>query len=123
MTDGVVGTVAHGDRRLWGRRLLAWLGVALVVAACGADRTRGPVAILEGRLDGPTTLVLNVSTCGGNPEVAELQETSTEVRVEIVSTDVSEGPACADGIEVPLASPLADREVIDLTSGDQVTLP
>lgn len=50
----------------------------------------------------------------GEPEVARLDETSTEVRVEVVSTIHPDGDSCADGIQVDLGSPLGDRDVIDL---------
>lgn len=84
---------------------------------------RGPVPFAEVYLITESTLRLNVSSCGGDPEVTVLEETDSEVRLEITSTNAAPGwmsAACLDGLEVGLAAPLGDRTLIDISTGRPV---
>lgn len=69
---------------------------------------------------GGDVLRLGVDSCSGDP-VPTVEESSAEVRVEVVSTvHLGGGPACQDVVEVALASPLGDREVVDGSSGQRL---
>ena len=110
-SQGVDPRRARGGAKRIVVRLLA---VAALVTACSAGPSRGPVALFDATLVGLTTIAFGVPSCNGEPEVARLEKTSTEVRIEVVSTVHPDGDSCADGIQVDLGSPLGDRDVIDL---------
>ena len=96
---------------------------AVVVVTRGVDwRTR--VAVTDAWLSPEGTLMLNVSTCGGDPALDLLDETGQDVRVAVVSTRqmFRGGEDCKDSVEVPLERPLDDRTIIDVTSGKTVEL-
>lgn len=105
----------------WRPATVAWLAATLL-GACFAGTTRGPVELTEAILVDATTLSFGVPSCNGEPEVSRLEETSTEVRVEVVSTVHRNGDACADSIRVALDAPLAEREVIDLGGRSRMTV-
>lgn len=84
---------------------------------------RGPVGFGEAALVGDRRLRMNVWSCNGDPEVTALEQTDTEVRLEVTSTVAAPGwpdDGCLDGIEVTLDAPLGARALIDLTTGDTV---
>lgn len=85
---------------------------------------RAPVAVLDGYRTTPSLLTLFVEACHSEPEVVEYQETATEVQLRIEGDAPSGGVgnACADGVEVPLRSPLGSRLVRDLTTGSPVQI-
>jgi len=96
---------------------------AVVVMTRGVDwRTR--VAITDAWLSPEGTLVLNVSTCGGDPALDLLDENGEDVRVAVVSTrQMFRGSGdCKDTVEVALERPLGDRTITDVTSGKTVEL-
>lgn len=96
---------------------------AVVVMTRGVDwRTR--VAVTDAWLSPEGTLFLNVATCGGDPTLDLLDETSEDVRVAVVSTrQLFRGVGdCKDTVEVPLERPLGDRAITDVTSGKTVEL-
>lgn len=96
------------------RNLTRLLALTAVIAACSSGPSRGPVALSQATLVDPATIAFGVASCNGEPEIARLEETSTQVRVEVVSTVHPDGDSCADSIRVELESPLGDRDVIDL---------
>lgn len=111
------------------RELLADLEIpwAFDVVDAPEDSTvRGPVAITEASAAaGGTTVQLYVGSCNGEPEVTVLEQTDTEVRVEITSTTPAPGwpgADCLDGLELTLDAPLGDRALVDLSTGDAVTV-
>ena len=86
---------------------------------------RGPVEITEASDAGGARLQLNVGSCNGEPEVTVLEQTDTDVRVEITSTTPAPGwggDACLDGLELTLDAPLGDRPLVDLSTGDTVVV-
>lgn len=106
--------------RLTPLRALALMGVVAVVAGGCSGSTRGPVAIDNATLEGPTVLQINVVSCNGDPEVSQLEEAATEVRVEVVA-DLDPVGDCQDTVTVELDAPLNGRSVVDLTSGRVVS--
>jgi hypothetical protein len=85
---------------------------------------RQPVSPDGAMLPGPTELVFDVPSCMGDPVVDELEEDDEQVRIRIVTAMLvgGEGPACGDGLRVTLNAPLDGRTVIDLVSGETVTV-
>lgn len=86
---------------------------------------RGPVEVWEAYTGGGTGLQLTVGSCNGEPEVTVLEQTDTEVRVEITSTTPAPGwpgEDCLDGLELTLDAPLGGRTLVDVTTGDTVTV-
>jgi hypothetical protein len=110
------GRTGVPERQRRGRREAASSVLVAVglFAACSSGPSRGPVNLTEAILVNPTTISFGVPSCNGEPEVSRLDETATEVRIEVVSTVYPEGDSCADSIRVELEEPLGDREVIDL---------
>lgn len=62
-------------------------------------------------------MVLAIGTCDGEPEVTRLDQGTARVEVEVTSTRHDPGDAGLDLLTVELESPLADRELIDLSTG------
>jgi hypothetical protein len=106
-----------------GRRATAVGCLALALSGCagsGHVTQRGPIELMEARQTAPGTVVLGVLSCHGKPEVTVLSEDDQRVGVAVTATRTDPGDACMDQIEVVLESPLADRELVDLTSGGTV---
>jgi hypothetical protein len=102
-------------------RLSSIFGACLVlVVGCSGRSEATP--IIGGEYRGATqVLALTVASC--NAEVsAELVETATSVRVAVESKGGDPQADCADGIDVRLHRPLADRQVIDDHTGKVVTV-
>lgn len=68
----------------------------------------------------PSTIVVVVQSCHGEPELRTLEETAGEVRIEVVSTINADGLDCLDDVTIELGQPLGNRAVIDLTTGERV---
>ncbi|MCB2176920.1 MAG: hypothetical protein KQH57_14000 [Actinomycetales bacterium] len=82
----------------------------------GPGQVRGPVAIDSAVTDG-TTLWLQVASCHGDPGVSVLEETGSQVRVQVTSTVTDPGDACLDDVTVDLSAPFGDRRLFDLRDG------
>ncbi|TNU75780.1 hypothetical protein FH969_05645 [Miniimonas arenae] len=70
-------------------------------------------------------LALAVGSCGDEPEVDLLDEQEDAVEVAVVSTRTIGGPGsgdCMDMVEVRLQAPLGERTLLDVTSGDEITV-
>lgn len=110
------------------RELLADLDIPWafeVVDAPEESTVRGPVEIWEAYAGGGAGLQLTVGSCNGEPEVTVLEQTDSEVRVEITSTTPAPGwpgEDCLDGLELTLDAPLGDRALVDVTTGDIVAV-
>jgi hypothetical protein len=113
------------------------VAVVLVLTACGTavngpgaaappETRRGPVSLegSEPSLVLPDQLALDVPSCHGDPELAQLIEGPDAVRLEVVTTQVVRGPSddCLDGLAVVLEEPLGDRQVVDLVSGTTLSV-
>jgi hypothetical protein len=97
--------------------------LAIAAVICGCTTTeRVPTALLDASADrAGTRLMVTFDTCSGNPEVVEVAETSTEVRVRVVSDEESgDSLGCAVGLGVRLQKPLGERVLIDDSTGDRV---
>lgn len=105
------------NRHVTARPTLVAASIVLALAGgCVPEVRRGPVELGAAGWDG-TTLTVEVPSCNGDPAVTVLEETATQVRIEVVSTVRREGDDCLDGVRVGLAEPLGERAVVDLTSG------
>jgi hypothetical protein len=102
--------------------LLCAVVVGVVWAGQAQSVRRGPVS-LEGQeavLVSPTTIVVSVPSCNGQPVVDRLKEKAHQVAIRVVTTRVNAGVQnlCIDGVSVELGLPLGDRPLIDLHSRD-----
>ena len=106
----------------------AWLAVcccAAVLAACGDGGDSEPVQITDAAVDGrdDTRLTLGLNACEAVYTVESIEETPGEVLILVhrspKRTDEPE-PACEDSFEVELSSPIAERKLIDASSGKDV---
>lgn len=72
----------------------------------------------------PTELAVDLLSCNGDPVVDELEEDDDQVSIRIVTTMVvsGDGNDCADSLPVTLNDPLDGRTVIDLVSGEALTV-
>ncbi len=119
--------MARGSRRMRLRRLAAAALVGLALSAgCtalpGPDSRRGPTRLGdEYHLSDGTTLDVAVQSCNGDPELAELEETETEVRIQVVATTYRDTDDCLDSIQIKLTAPVGDRAVIDVTTGNRLS--
>lgn len=90
----------------------------------GGGIWRGGVPVFEVSLysDAPDVLQLGVSSCHGDPELAEFWETDKDVQVRIVasSTPFMDDPDCNDVVSVQLREPLGNRAVVDLHTEERV---
>ena len=110
------------------RELLADLDIPWafeVVDAPEESTVRGPVEIWEAFEADGRGLQLTVGSCNGDPEVTALEQTDTEVRVEVTSTTPAPGwpgEDCLDGVELTFDAPLGGRTLVDATTGDPVAV-
>jgi hypothetical protein len=107
--------------------VLATALVTVLVLGCtgsGDPEGRGPVPLAdwEAAVVAEDTLDLTIPSCFGDPELTNLDEDDEIVRVEVVTTILDEGPACADVLRVELDDPLGDRQVVDATSGEAMRI-
>ena len=105
----------------------------VVFAACfavwlnlGGGAWRSEVRVIEAHLldpDRPDRLTLNVASCNGAPRVS-LRKTDANVQVKVIafSTPFHGGDDCDDRVEVSLQEPLGDRVVIDMHTGQVVSV-
>ena len=106
--------------------VIAVLGVAFFVAwsTVGGGVWRSGHRVATAELVAQDRLVLTVDSCNGAPEVPLLQENDQEVRVKVIasSTPLRGGNDCQDLVEVQLQDPLRDRTVIDVHTGETVSV-
>ena len=90
----------------------------------GGGAWRGGVSVMSAELRSPSKLALGVGSCNGNPEVSLLRETDVDVQVKVIafSTPFHGGEDCRDGVKVDLREPLGDRVVIDMHTGQVVSV-
>lgn len=101
---------------------LGLVAVASLASGCGGAPQRVPTVLLDASTDSSGTgLRLTVGSCGGNPEVVGVTETATEVRVRVISDEVSgDSLACAEAVQVRLDEPLGQRALVDDSNGARV---
>ena len=123
---------------LSGRRRRLYIGLFIAAVAIGAlafavwlfffvgngrDTSRAGVSVIQARLIAPDKLRLNVNSCNKNAGVSDLVETDVDVQVKVVA-DYDPSPLfvqeCDDAVEVQLAKPLGDRDVVDKHTGEAV---
>lgn len=100
-------------------RLAATTAVLVLVAGCWQGERRA-ATVLEVTPDG-TTLGVVVSACHARGLKIDVEETATEVRLS-ASHEGSSRDDCTDGQMVRLAEPLADRRVVDGSTGQEVRI-
>lgn len=104
------------------------LAVVLVVAAVVAaayvyattERRRSVEIVAATAFD--DIVLLEVSSCGGEPTITKLDEADDDVRIVVEATTRLIGAAaeCLDSIEAQLDAPLGDRVLIDESNGEAV---
>lgn len=113
--------------------------VALVVASMWFFFYGGPVPSVDTPVShveveswDDSAIGVIVHSCNGSPRVERLEETPSEVRVHVVATQYHNdrlglweaewpGRDCFDTVGVELGSPLGERAVVDLVSGERIT--
>lgn len=117
------GSPAHG---LWRPRVPVAVAMTLVVVVAAVYlyvtvEQRRPTEIVGATVVGES-LIIETDSCGGAPEVTDIEESPSEVRItaEASTRLIGSGNQCADSIETRLESPLGDRLVVDGTSGEPV---
>jgi hypothetical protein len=106
-------------------------GVALTVVALAflfwvaltGARWRGGVDVVSAESYPDGRLVLEARSCNGNPELSRLVETERSIEISVVSSWDSlffGVDDCNDPLEIRLAEPLGDRELIDLRAQQTV---
>jgi len=116
--------------------MTAVAAACLMLAACGGTSAQeaedGSQPVTERRavspdgvsLASPSELGVDVPSCNGAPVVDELIEEDEQVSIRVVTTMVVSGPsdACSDALTVTLEGPLDGRDLIDLVSGETLTV-
>ncbi len=110
--------------RTWVAAALTAVAVTVGAAGCAATDARTSVTIGEVDLRDARTLTMTVRSCDGAPEVSDVVEGETEVRLAVtVAPSSSSGTArCAGHVTVKLAAPLGDRPVVDARSGRELSV-
>ena len=129
MVDQAEPKAVRGRSERWGIfALIALLAVGLggfLFAVNNGISWRGEFVIVAAELSEPNVLSLSVETCNDGPEIGEFEESDEAVKVSVISTQTLGGPGsgdCLDIVRLELAEPLGDRPVIDLTSGEELTV-
>ena len=128
---GLRGFLSGRRRRLYIGLFIAAVAIGAVAFAVwlfffvgnGRDTSRAGVSVIQARLIAPDKLRLNVNSCNKNAGVSDLVETDVDVQVKVVA-DYDPSPLfvqeCDDAVEVQLAKPLGDRDVVDKHTGEVV---
>ncbi len=99
---------------------------ALGAAACAVpEGGRTAVAISEVDLRDARTLSMTVRACDGAPQVSDVVERETEVRLAVTAAASASPPGdstCAERVTVKLAAPLGDRPLVDARSGEELSV-
>ena len=84
------------------------------------------VSVRSAFLSSPDVLILYVSTCDESPEASHLVETDVDVQVKVVADSHPSPPGGRDcqirRLPVPLQEPLGDRNIVDMHTGEVVSL-
>lgn len=120
-----LGNLVRGFRRP--RVLIPMVAAIVLVIVVAAvlwyvtAEQRRPVKIIGATVVGDS-LILEVDSCGGEPEVTDIDQGPSEVRVTVEASTRVIGSAreCADSIAMRLQSPLGARLVVDATRGEPV---
>lgn len=85
---------------------------------------RGGVSILEAVLLYSDRLALHVDSCNGDPELRRRTETDVDVQMWVVAPTSNFGARedCRDVVETHVHEPLGNRTVVDLHSGQPVSV-
>jgi hypothetical protein len=127
--ERLVATASGTRRFLTGRRLLVAILVLGMIALAGwlflgGFTLRNEVSVVEAELHSSDRLALVADSCNGDCEVSQLRETGEDAQVEVVASSpfLGGGEDCFDVVEVQLREPLGDRAVIDLHTGESVSV-
>lgn len=83
---------------------------------------RRPAEIIDARLEGESTVILSIEACNAETNRATVTETEREVVVSVTTDDLVLDDMCADGLVVDLEEPLGDRQLVDGTTGEAVSV-
>lgn len=111
--------------RTWVAAALTAVAVGVGAAGCAGPAGRMNVAIGQVDLRDARTLSVTVRACDGAPEVSDVVEGETEVRLAVTaaaSSSADVGSTCAEHVTLKLAAPLGDRPVVDARSGRELTV-
>lgn len=110
------------------RTIVVVLALAVVVlpgCTLGSRRIAVTVGQQEAVLTAPDMVELSVPSCNGNPAITVLEQEPDQVRVEVATTvpgRFAGSDDCLDLVQVELDEPLGERPLVDLTTGDPITL-
>jgi hypothetical protein len=107
--------------------LVAVLVTVLVGSSIWAVDRLGPgrrtTAVGDAFFHDPATFEVTVNSCNGDPQLVDLDESTDEVRIRVVSWHPGHfdgADDCLDQLEVTLTEPLGDRRLVDASSGEEV---
>ena len=103
--------------------ILTSLAAAFVIPACSGDDRQIDTQIfaVAGDRDG-TELRLGINSCNATEIHVRVTEEADTVDLLVQTVGGHEGDECADATKVVLDEPLADRLVVDETTGDVITV-
>lgn len=110
------------DERVRAGATVLILALATLSGCTAGEPVRGPVGIAEARLLAPDTIAMTAQSCNGDPEITELVQDDTQVRVEVTATVSNPGDARLDSMELVLDAPLGDRELVSLHRAQPVVV-
>ena len=98
------------------------LVAALLFQVLFSDDRRRAAQILDAHMAGPSTLVLGISACNAGNNEVDVVERADEVVLTATTDDPLGGDDCADGVTVDLGEALANRRIVDGSTGAEVEL-
>ena len=99
--------------------------VAWLFLGFGVYTLRSEVNVVGAELRYPDNLMLIVDSCHKAPGVSILRETDVDVQVKVVASShpfFRGGDDCQDTVGVQLREPLRDRVVVDMHTGQSVSV-
>ena len=106
--------------------LVVFVACFMVWYNVGGGAWRGKTHVEAARLISQDTLLLSVVSpgCGGVPHFTVLRETEVDIQVafRVSNTPLRGGDDCLRDIELPLREPLGNRDLIDMHTGQSVSL-
>lgn len=106
-------------QRFW---FLGALVLAMVVPACARSDSLVPTRIIQAGGDaGSRQIELNISSCGSSEITTEVDEAPATVRILVKTRGGHDGADCAESTTIQLDEPLGSRNVIDASTGNEVS--
>ena len=108
--------------------LVVFMACYMVWYHAGGSAWRSWKGVEEAQLTAPDRLSLIVNSCEGTPQISTIRQTEVDIQVQLYVLHILRGgadvhfPQCLTRVDIPLSEPLGNRKLIDLHTGQSVSV-